>query len=144
MSLIRLETNEVRITWGYSYVLTVVDESGEPQIDTSQIPMVNMPAFEPRRSHYKPNTVRTFFPQSYILLRETFLGSSYVLPFWTLGSQNRMHSYAAMKYRVKDNRKDLTVVELKTFVVVVIFLGLVKYPSVDDAWKGKGAGTWLP
>jgi len=55
-----------------------------------------------------------------------------------------MHSYAAMKYRVKDNRKDLTVVELKTFIVVVIFLGLVKYPSVDDAWKGKGAGNWLP
>ena len=74
MSLIRLETNEVRITWGYSYVLTVVDESGEPKIDTSQIPMANMPAFEPRRSHYKPNTVRTTFSAKFDPTPGNFFG----------------------------------------------------------------------
>ena len=47
---------------------------GEPQIDTSQIPMINMPAFEPRKSNYKPNTVRTTFSAKFDPTPGNFFG----------------------------------------------------------------------
>jgi len=125
-----------------TFDLTVEDENGELQIDKEKIAMANVPPFLPKSSHYVPGSVKNL-PPDFDATPGDFLGlliSKTILDTWVEAS----NAYAAAKARKKDCWQDLDVPMLRSFISIILFLGLVKYPSVDDAWVGKGSGTWLP
>ena len=58
---------------------------------------------------------------------------------------NATNEYAALKASANHWRYNLTSAELKMFIAVILFLGVVKWPGRMDAWSDKTilGNPWL-
>ena len=117
--------------------LTREEVESEPSIPSVEAHMQNVPEFKPRRrltTGYLPHSINyEHIPkdaESEWDFFHLFLTDEILEQF--VDSSN---AYAAAKIPKAEWKQDITTFEMLTFLGIILYLGIIKYPSMEDAWS---------